>query len=388
VRVLVLAEYYPRAGDPARGVWAHRQALAARDAGAEVRVLVLHRPLPPLGALRRLDVRTATRELAQSGTAVLDGLPVDYVRYLSPPRPWSYATWGAWAAPWLARRLRALRERFPFDLVHAHYAVPAGDALRRADPSAPLVLSIHGHDVYGAGAGANAVRATLPHARLVLANSRGTAERCTAAGARVVRVVHLGTDVPPAPRPEPDRPTLVTVAHLVARKRHADVIAVLPRLAERHPGLRYVIVGDGPERAALAARANALGVAERVEFRGALAPADAVQAARAATLFVLPSVDEAFGVAFVEAMAAGVPAIGCAGEPGPEEIAACGGGIALVPPRDPAALGDRLGALLADSSERAALGARARATASAAFTWERCGNETLEAYRTAIGGTR
>ncbi len=56
MRVLVLAEYYPRAENPVLGVWAHRQALAARDAGAEVRVLVLHRPLPPLSALRRGDV--------------------------------------------------------------------------------------------------------------------------------------------------------------------------------------------------------------------------------------------------------------------------------------------------------------------------------------------
>ncbi|MGO9753608.1 MAG: hypothetical protein ACLP22_19275 [Solirubrobacteraceae bacterium] len=46
MKVLVPAEYYQRAGDPVRGIWAHRQALAARDAGAAVRVLVLHRPLP------------------------------------------------------------------------------------------------------------------------------------------------------------------------------------------------------------------------------------------------------------------------------------------------------------------------------------------------------
>ena len=52
----------------------------------------------------------------------------------------------------------------------------------------------------------------------------------------------------------------------------------------------------------------------------------------------LPSVDEAFGVAYVEALACGVPAIGCAGEGGPEEIAALGEGMLLVPPRDPDAL--------------------------------------------------
>ena len=44
----------------------------------------------------------------------------------------------------------------------------------------------------------------------------------------------------------------------------------------------------------------------------------------------MPSIEEAFGVAYIEAMAAGIPAVGCAGEPGPEEIAAAGGGIELV----------------------------------------------------------
>ena len=50
------------------------------------------------------------------------------------------------------------------------------------------------------------------------------------------------------------------------------------------------------------------------------------------TLFVMPSTDEAFGVAYIEAMAGGLPAIGCRGEPGPEEIAAAGDGLVLVPP--------------------------------------------------------
>ena len=57
MRVVVVAEYYPRATDPALGVWAHRQALAARDAGAEVEVLVLHRPVPSKAALRARDLQ-------------------------------------------------------------------------------------------------------------------------------------------------------------------------------------------------------------------------------------------------------------------------------------------------------------------------------------------
>ncbi len=84
MKVLVVAEYYPSAADPSRGVWAHRQAIAARDAGAQVRVLVLRRPIPPLSAVRDRDLATAWRALRQPEVSGLDGVRVEYVRYLSP----------------------------------------------------------------------------------------------------------------------------------------------------------------------------------------------------------------------------------------------------------------------------------------------------------------
>jgi teichuronic acid biosynthesis glycosyltransferase TuaC len=386
VKALIVAEYYPRAGDPVGGIWAHRQTLATRDAGADVRVLVLHRPVPPLAAVVSGDVDRALSVIRQPATASLDGLLVQYLRYLSPPRPWSYGSWGAWAAPLLARAIKRVRGEFAFDLVHAHYAVPAGDAVRRAAGSAPLVVSVHGHDVQGAGAGGPAVVTTLRHARLVLANSAGTARRCVALGAQATRIVHLGADVPAQPPAPPAQPTLVTVGHLAARKRHADVISAVARLGDRWPKLRYVIVGDGPERDRLEAHAAALGVADRVQLRGQLPHDEAVAVAQSGSLFVLPSVDEAFGVAYIEAMAGGVPAIGCSGEDGPEEIAASGGGIALVPARDVGALTDRIEALLGDRAALEALRQTARETVLREFTWPRCGAQTVAAYEQALGG--
>jgi glycosyltransferase involved in cell wall biosynthesis len=316
--------------------------------------------------------------IRQPWAETLDGLEVRYVRYASPPRGLSYASWGAWAAP----ALRRLLDHAPTDVIHAHYPVPAGDAARRAAPSTPLVVSVHSHDPLGGG-GANA-RHALTHARVVLANSAGTARRCAAAGAQRVRVVHLGSDLPADPAPAPNEPTLVTVAHLFARKRHADVLAALALLRHRHEALRYEIVGDGPERPGLEGLAASLGLGSQVRFHRSLPPAQAIAAARRATLFVLPSVDEALGVAYLEAMAAGVPAIGCSGEAGPEEIAAAGhGGIVLVPPRSPTALAAQIDSLLTDPARLGTLRQAARATVQNAFTWEQCGRETVAAYRAA-----
>ena len=152
MRVVIVAEYYPRAADPTLGVWAHRQALAARDAGAE---RARARPAPAAAAAGRraaaAGARPCATRCASPAATVLDGVRVDYVRYLSPPRPWSYASWGAWAAPALRRALRAPARRVPVR--------PRPRALRRprrrracAGPrrGVPLLVSVHGGDVHGA----------------------------------------------------------------------------------------------------------------------------------------------------------------------------------------------------------------------------------------------
>jgi glycosyltransferase involved in cell wall biosynthesis len=295
----------------------------------------------------------------------------------------------------LGLALARLHRSFEFDLVHAHNAVPAGDAVRLALTGlphlrAPLVVSVHGGDVlYTASrypSGAAAVARGLGAARLVLANSQGIAELSRAHGAPETLVVHLGSDVPAAsgaPRRE-GPPTLVTVAHLIPRKRHADVLRALAVLSREHPALRYAIVGDGPERIALQGLAARLGVAARVEFHGQLAPTAAIEQARRATLFVMPSTEEAFGAGYVEAMAGGVPAIGCRGEPGPEEIAAAGDGMILVPPGDIERLSQRIGELLSDPHRLREAGQRARQTVTDNFTWERCGRQTVAAYERAL----
>jgi glycosyltransferase involved in cell wall biosynthesis len=164
------------------------------------------------------------------------------------------------------------------------------------------------------------------------------------------------------------------------------VLRALAVLAKRHPTLRYVIVGDGPERIALEGLAARLEVSDRVDFLGQLAPSEAIERARACTLFAMPSTEEAFGVAYIEAMAGGVPAIGCRGEPGPEEIAAAGDGFVLVPPGDIERLTQRIEELLTDPQRLREASIRARETVAASFTWERCGEQTLAAYRHALQG--
>ena len=121
------------------------------------------------------------------------------------------------------------------------------------------------------------------------------------------------------------------------------------------------MIGDGPRRRPLEHLAAELGVSDRVRFLGQLDNPDARARAAACDLFVMPGVEEPFGVAFVEAMAAGLPAIGSRGEGGPEDIAAAGPGMVLVEPDDPGALAAVLDRLTGDRSRARAAGRRRRA---------------------------
>ncbi|HWH44504.1 MAG TPA: glycosyltransferase [Thermoleophilaceae bacterium] len=386
MNVAVAAEYYPRRRDPALGVWAHRQALAASEAGAEVSVLVLERPLPP-----RASPARAAEALRQPAREVRDGIEAQYVRFVAPPRGGSYAWWDRWARRPLTRALERRHRERPLDLVHAHYALPAGAAALPFCRSrrVPLCVSVHGGDVLGPELQRPAARSrvadVLQAAGLVMCNSRATLRAAAALAGRDdhMRVVHLGAAAPDPPPPRHERPTVVSLGDAVPRKRQADVLRAVRLARDEVPALRAVLIGGGPELGALETLAGSLGIAEVVEIRGRMAPAEALAELARGHVMALPSVDEAFGVAYVEALACGLPAIGCRGEWGPEEIAAEGPGMLLVPPGDVPALASAITGALEPGRHRE-LSEAARRTAAASFSWKACGRATVEAYAEAL----
>jgi glycosyltransferase involved in cell wall biosynthesis len=344
---------------------------------------------PATGPLSRwiAGARTTLRPVT------LDGLSVQPVPFVAPPRPISYGSWGYWAAPALGRALDALHRDWPFDVLHAHCLAPPGHAAARwvsGRPDRPaFVVSGHGPDMINvpenSSVGRRACVAAMARADLVVANSTWAARRCEEIAGRPLRarVVHLGADIRPEMPSHNGRVRIVTVAHLVQRKRHDVVLRALARVDPAHRP-DYLIVGDGPCREPLHRLVADLDLSDHVRFLGQLPNAEAVAQAAACDLFVMPGVEEPFGVAFVEAMAAGVPAIGSRGEGGPEDIAAAGPGMVLVEPDDPGGLAGVLDRLTGDRAELARLGAAARETVAANFTWERCGVETVAAYEAAL----
>jgi glycosyltransferase involved in cell wall biosynthesis len=163
-----------------------------------------------------------------------------------------------------------------------------------------------------------------------------------------------------------DRLVVAGVGRLVPVKGFDLLVEALPRLAAEAPGALVLLVGDGPERPALEARAAALGVGDRLRITGATAEVPLHLAA--ADLLAAPSRNEGMGRVLVEAMALGLPVVG-ARVGGIPDVVAEGESGRLVPPEDAPALGEALLALARDPALRARLGA-AGARRAEAFSSE------------------
>ena len=166
------------------------------------------------------------------------------------------------------------------------------------------------------------------------------------------------------------------MARLVPCKGHDVVLKALPLLLPRHPGLRYLIVGSGPQAESLRRLAAGLSLADHVVFCGPVPSRDLPAYFRVATLFVQLSRDtgghdglEGFGLAFLEAASHGLPAIGGRSGGVPEAVLEELTGL-LVPPLDVPAFAAAAERLLDNPLERARMGDAARLWAIS-HSWER-----------------
>jgi glycosyltransferase involved in cell wall biosynthesis len=153
-----------------------------------------------------------------------------------------------------------------------------------------------------------------------------------------------------------DDATIVCVARQYPRKHVADLLQALPIVRQTIPNAHAIIVGDGPEHQPLRELARRLNLGDAVQFTGSL-PNDEDVAAyyRRADIFCLPSVQEGFGIVFLEAMAAGLPIVATRSAAIPEVVLDRQAGL-LVEPNNPQQLAQALTELLSDKQLRTQLG--------------------------------
>lgn len=211
-------------------------------------------------------------------------------------------------------------------------------------------------------------------ARRVILPSRYSAEvvrREYGIPARTLRVVPEPLDLEPWEQlhreeiPRPSRPTILSVARQYPRKDTATLLRALARIRRRLPDVRLRVIGGGPELPRLRALARSLDLTQdTVTFEGAVPDDDVVRRAFfQAHVFCLPSLQEGFGIAFAEAMAAGLPVVAARAGAVPEVVADGETGV-LVPPGDAGTLARVLVRLLTSVHEARRMGRAGRARAA------------------------
>jgi glycosyltransferase involved in cell wall biosynthesis len=199
--------------------------------------------------------------------------------------------------------------------------------------------------------------------------------------------VDLDRFSPSGPRAARDgRHRILSLGRLVERKGVETTVRAMTAV----PGAELVIAGGGDaiadaEQARLRSVAAAFGVQDRIRLLGRIARQDVPALLRSADAVVSVPWYEPFGMVPLEAMACGVPVVASA-VGGHLDTVVDGRTGALVPPRDPAALAQRLRELLADPARLAAIGSAAAARARSRYGWDRIAVETELLYRQVLAG--
>ncbi len=171
-------------------------------------------------------------------------------------------------------------------------------------------------------------------------------------------------------------PVVVCVSRLVPRKGQDVLVAGWPRVLDRHPGARLLLVGGGPDEARLRRSVAAAGVGSSVVFAGPVAPAHLPAYYAAGDVFAMPcrtrrgGLDvEGLGMVYLEAAACGLPVVAGTSGGAPEAVRDGETGTVVGDPRSPEAVSAAVTALLDDPARARAMGAAGRAWVEQRWSW-------------------
>lgn len=384
-KVLTFTTLFPNAAEPGRGIFVETRLRHLLASGrVDVRVIA---PVPwfPFKHPRFGQYGTFARAPRRE---IRHGIEVDHPRFPTIPKvgmTLAPSLLARWAAP-AVRQL--LDTGFDFDLIDAHYYYPDGVAAieigRALDK--PVVITARGTDVnlipqYARPRAMITAAAREAGASIAVCQALKDEMMSIGMDGAKIHVLRNGVDlVKFTPQPMADAraklgwplatKTALSVGYLIERKGHHFAIEALPAL----PDWRLVIAGDGEMRGALQALAERCGVADRVQFAGAVPQSQLRDYYCAADLLVLASSREGMANVLLESLACGTPVVATAVWGTPEVIAVPEAGE-LMRERDAASLAEAVQRLVARPTDRAATRRYAEQ-----FSWDRTTQGQLDVF--------
>ena len=386
LRLLTFTTLYPHAGAPNHGVFVEnrlRQLLAYGQGSVQATVMA---PVPWFPSAHPRFGSWA-RHAAAPLREVRAGIEILHPRFpVIPGIGMNVSPYLLYAAA--ARCLRAmLRSGRSFDAIDAHYLYPDGvvAAWLGTRYKLPVVLTARGSDVtqFPDHAVPRAlIRRALASAAGIVTVSRGLADALVRLGVApgAITVLRNGVDLAMFTPQDQEacRAALglrgkvaVSVGGLIPRKGHDLTIAALAQL----PGWSLLIAGDGPERRALAALAQRLGVAGRVRLLGPVPHGELPRIYGAADLSILSSAREGWANVLLESMACGTPAV-ASPIPGNDEVVQGGASGVIAAARTADAIAEAVRDLSCHLPPRAATSAYAKT-----FGWDETSAGQMKLFR-------
>jgi glycosyltransferase involved in cell wall biosynthesis len=354
LRVLTLAPFYPSQENPAQGCF-------------------IAEPLEELKSQAVNSDVIAVQPFYRAGARPLAGnAPARWQKYFSFPGNFGLPLSGRFAATTLFRQVQERHRRESYDLIHAHSALPCGEAALTLSErlGIPFIVTVHGLDAYstlqagpvlGKWCARISKRVYESASAVICISGKVRDQVAQIADARTI-VIHNGVDTSLFSPGTERRPlTILSVGNLIPVKGHATLLGAFAGIQKFAPDCALDIIGEGSKRDELKLLAANLGIADRVRFLGRQSRADVADAMRHCAVFALPSSYEGLGCVYLEAMASGKPAIGCHGQGIDEIIESERNGFLVIPNRE-SELSDCLMQLLRDEKLRRCVGAAARET--------------------------
>lgn len=397
MKVLEISHMYPLFYDLNNGIAIHKQIKKIKDKGCEILVIspIPWTPFPVkyISNKWKLYSEVPTHK-------IIEDIEIFYPRYLVFPKAYFLASSGIRMYHGIKKIIEKLWHIFPFDIIHAHMALPDGYAgmLLSKDYNKPLIITFQATDL----------DITAKHNNNCLQSLKKvfmTADKIISPSPRLNKqlfdqfkiksnTIVYGID----PKnifigdsnikfKYKDNFILLSVSRLIKTKGIVLNIYALKELVKCYKRIIYLIVGDGPQGQYLKDLVLNLGLEKNVKFIGQLPNKNVMEYMSICDLFILPSWQETLGLVYLEAMAHGKPVVGVKGQ-GIDGIVEHKRNGMLVEPQDINSLVEVIAYLIDHSQEAKKMGERAKKLVFENYTWEENTEKTIKIYKEALNSDK
>ena len=393
MKVLVISHMYPSTFNEIGGIFVHKQVKALVSKGVKVQVVS---PIPwtpfPINYLSSKWKKYST----VSEKTVYEGINIWYPRYLTFPRAWFFASSGQRMYWGIKDVVAKIYQKFKFDLIHAHVALPDGYAGMKVAQKykKPLIVTIHGQDFQqtifknekckkNIEKTINFSEKTIVVSKKLKKNRKNNLQLNNdkmKVATNGINMRDIYTEKNKNIQEYNGKKVILSASHLIKTKGIDLNLRAIAKLRQKYPDIIYLIIGKGKEKKKLEKLINELNLKNVVVFIGEVSHHKVMEYMAFCNIFSLPSWNEGFGIVYLEAMAQGKPVIGCQGE-GIEDFVEHGKTGLLVKPKDVDSLVEAMDYLLGNPDEARAMGQRARKLILENYTWEKNAEKTIEIYK-------